>query len=107
MDFLSNNVRQTDRQPFRPECIRFLCIPALQLHQALFSTLQALQILHHAGDVDFGGLVLHVGEPAASYPDDDGHHEDKIFQPVMLWPCRTGKCKEITFAYFVIRCVTV
>lgn len=80
-----------DGQPLKG----FLHLPALQLHQALLCALQALQVLHHAGDVDFRGLVLHIGEPAASYPDDDGHHEDKIFQPVMLWPCRTNKRKQI------------
>lgn len=78
ISYLTMSDSQSDRL-YRLSFIGFLCIPALKLHQALFSALQALQVLHHARDVDFGGLVLHIGKPAASYPNDDGHHEDKIF----------------------------
>ena len=64
-----------------------LSSPGLQLKQALLGTLQALQVLHHLGDVNLAGLVLHVGKPAASHTDHYGDHQDEVFHPVMLWTC--------------------
>lgn len=84
----------TDRSELCPltiftETLSFcLHAPALQVKEALLSVLQALQVLHHLGDVHFARLVLHVRKPTAADTDHDGDHQDKILHPVVLRTCR-------------------
>lgn len=76
-----------------------LLSPALQVHEALLSVLQTLQILHHLRDVHLAGLVLHVGEPAAPDTYHYGNHQDKVFQPVVLRTYRGREKGDISWSW--------
>lgn len=55
----------------------------LQVHQALLSPLQTLQVLHQLPHVVSGLPSLDIGEPAATQRHQDGQTQDQILPLVM------------------------